>query len=112
MSQTVSALPELVTPGDMTKTSVETKEWKPNKGQARLYVQNWPELVGLTVAYYKTGNVCHATLNGQSVSNAEAGRILAAKVWIGVEDDEVHVEGCCGRKVTGQDIRKAVEAAR
>ncbi|MUL61063.1 MULTISPECIES: hypothetical protein [unclassified Mycolicibacterium] len=91
---------------------LSTREWAPRSGQTRLYVQNLADLIGLDVDYYKSGNISSAALDGQAISNAEAGRILAAKVWIGVADGQVRVDGFTANSITAQEISEAVRAAR
>lgn len=61
-----------------------TRRWAPRNGQAHLYVQNI----------------------------AEAGRILAARVWIGANDGRVHVDGLDARSVTAEEITRAVRDAQ
>lgn len=75
-------------------TSHDARTWSSRDGSRfRLYINDWAALIGLRIDRYNTGNISHATLNGDKISNSEAGRILAAgdKVWI--ENGEVHVTG-------------------
>lgn len=94
----------------MTET-IELREWtKPGTSQVRRYVRNWPALIGLEVSHYNTGNISGARLDGEHISNAEAGRILAAKVWLDAED-AVHVDGLRARWLDADDIASAVTRA-
>lgn len=53
----------------------------------RLYIN--ASLLGLECKYYKTGNISDATLNGVRVSNCEARRLKAAKVYVDVATGKV-----------------------
>jgi hypothetical protein len=59
------------------------RPWNKQDGTRRIYLNPkiWAPWIGLDVAYYKTGNVSSAALNGEAISNAEARRILNAKVY-------------------------------
>lgn len=67
------------------------REWTARDGTVRRYVNNWPAIVGLEVSRYNTGNIAHATVNGERISNAGARRLLNTKVWLDV-GDQVHVD--------------------
>jgi hypothetical protein len=56
-------------------------DWTGRAGQRRVYLNEWPEMVGLDVGFYRTGNVSGASLNGEKISNGKASRLLCAKVW-------------------------------
>lgn len=65
-------------------------EWvHPSTGEVRIYINDLPELYGLRTSHYKTGNISSATLDGNTISNSEAGRILSrlrgAKLWLGAD---------------------------
>jgi hypothetical protein len=92
-----------------TTTKPELSEWTSRTGQVRRYINNWPAIVGLDVGYYKTGNIQSASLNGERISNAEAGRLLSAKVWIDAAD-EIHVDYNRSR-TSDDDIKAAVRTA-
>ena len=66
--------------------------WRNPGGTVRVYFNDLPELFGLDLSFYKTGNVNRARLDGQTISNSQAGRYLASfesmKVW--VEDGKLH----------------------
>lgn len=82
------------------------KPWKD-----RRYVNNLADLIGLEVSHYGTGNICYAALNGEKISNAAAGRILGAKVWLD-PDDQVHVDYWTERSViTADQVKQAVAEA-
>ena len=58
--------------------SIGGRDWR----GTRTYLNDVDELIGLDVAYYRSGNACDAALDGQDISNAEARRLLATKVWL------------------------------
>jgi hypothetical protein len=55
----------------------------------RLYI-NATDL-GAEIDYYKSGNVCSAKWQGESVSNADGRRLLASKVFVDVKTGELSV---------------------
>jgi hypothetical protein len=58
-------------------------EWKhPRTGEVRYYLNGWTGMVGLEVSRYGTGNISSASLGGEHISNAQAGRLLGVKVWV------------------------------
>jgi hypothetical protein len=65
----------------------------PSTGEVRVYFNSWPELIGLEVSRYNTGNICGATLDGESISNARARDILGVvtKVWWSDADNQIHI---------------------
>lgn len=60
----------------------------------RVYLNDWAQFIGLEVERYKSGNIWNATLNGETISNGEAGRLLGAvhKVFFDNTDDQLHIE--------------------
>ncbi len=56
----------------------------------RLYINS--TRIGLSLEYYKTGNICHAELNGERISNSRAYSIKAAKNYIDVADGSIHTD--------------------
>lgn len=59
------------------------KLWEKN-GYRRFYLNNWTELAGVEISYYKSGNISSATLGGELISNSKAYKLGLAggKVWI------------------------------
>ena len=55
----------------------------------RLYIDTTK--LGLDVDYYKTHRVRSATWQGETITNADARRLLGSKVWIDVKTGELHV---------------------
>ena len=87
-------------------------EWK-NYGKHRIYlnIDVQMKLLGLEVTSYKTGNIKHAKLNGEDISNTRAAKIIGSldKFWYDVRT------GHCGwsryaNNGIANDIRKAIEA--
>lgn len=49
------------------------------------------EMIGLDLSFYKTGNIQSARLNGDSISNSHAKRLLSSidgKFWYDVKNDK------------------------
>lgn len=75
-----------------TTLELDFNEWvHPTTKQVRRYVNNWTDICGLEVDYYKSGNVSSAALNGEHIPNVRAVAIMCAKVWLD-EADQVHVD--------------------
>ena len=49
------------------------------------------KVANLDVEYYKTGNISHASINGQAVSNSEGCRIKESKVYFDAADEQFHL---------------------
>ena len=66
----------------MSADPIATNAWThPRTGQVRHYVADIADAIGLDIARYKSGNIRGARVGGEGISNAEAGRILAARIW-------------------------------
>ena len=67
---------------------VKLRYWRKPGGGNRHYVQNLPELIGLELTYYKTGNISSARLNREHCSNNRAYREIGecGRVWL--DDNE------------------------
>jgi len=80
-------------PKDVTKMeTLKVKEWTPQNGSKRYYVNNWKELCGVRIQKHSSGNVSSATFFGNETSNRSATRYLVnAKVWYG-EDKKIIVD--------------------
>lgn len=72
----------------------------------RLYAN--AEDFGLYTESYNSGNIRYAELNGVKISNAAAGRILSAKIYIDVKTGELVVSRATG---DADEIVEAVKAA-
>jgi hypothetical protein len=68
-------------------------EWAVGK-MHRIYFENLYNWYGLKVNTYKSGNICSATLNGESISNTTANEILSdlimPKIWFDMVDCKFH----------------------
>lgn len=72
--------------------TAQIKEWvKPGTKQVRRYINNWEELIGLELHYYKSGNISWALFDGEPISNAAARRICNGKVWLDSKN-ELHMD--------------------
>lgn len=47
---------------------------------------------GLEISRYKTGNISHAKVNGEWISNAEGRRLLAAKSYYDLTTDRLVID--------------------
>lgn len=77
----------------------------------RLYIN--VTRLGLEVDYYKTGNVSSATWQGESISNADARRLLGSKVYVDVNTGELNVSTSyreCYDTISVEDAAKAYVA--
>lgn len=71
----------------------------------RLYID--AEDLGLEVRYYNSGNIADAKFHGESISNAEARRMRAAKVFVDIETGTLHSD----REDLREEAEKIMEAA-
>lgn len=96
----------------MTDTkNTQARDWTSTSNQHRRYLNDWAaDLADLEVDYYKSGNIRSAALAGEGISNSEACRILAIKVWLD-DADEVHVDRNGSRTFTDSQIVELVNAA-
>ncbi|PVC80538.1 hypothetical protein DBP19_35975 [Streptomyces sp. CS090A] len=60
----------------------------------RVYINDWAQYAGIDVDYYRSGNVCGATLGGRGIANGRVGGLLGAvsKVYFDVTDGLLHVQ--------------------
>lgn len=58
----------------------------------RIYFSHWSEHAGLELIHYNSGGICAATWQGQSISNAQAGKILDSihKFYFDVADGKLY----------------------
>lgn len=73
----------------------------------RLYID--ATACGLEYDTYKSGNISSATFNGESISNARAGRMKAMKMYVDIATGEFHAEHAYGTK-GDTEIAAAAEA--
>ena len=67
-----------------------TKETAEGKKYDRIYF-NAKDL-GMVVEYYKTGNVRNAEVNGDSISNSQARRLMASKAYYDVASGQLVID--------------------
>lgn len=87
------------------------REW--TKGTMhRVYLNDWPELAGIGVSRYNSGNISSAAIDGEGVSNAEARRLLGAveKVYWDAADGEIHIKWGYAepRSLTRDDLKNRI----
>lgn len=61
-------------------TSIGGNLWERGT-KRRVYLNDWPTLIGLDIERYNTGNIRHATLDGETISNSRAHKLLGAQVY-------------------------------
>ena len=85
----------------------------PVTGEERVYLDDWRQLVGIEFDYYKTGNIRHAYLGGEKVSNNVGYSLQNIRVWLD-QLDRVHVDGLnerAGRYISEGEIADVIETA-
>lgn len=90
-------------------------EWQ--KGDRhRIYFNDLATLAGLDIDRYGTGNISGATLDGRTISNSEAKRIVSrlldTKVWFDVADGKFHWQAPAGSDDWIKRILTAIRAKR
>lgn len=90
------------------------KAWKKNDGSVCYYINDWMDMIGLEVEYYKSGNVsgvCWSEkFDNWTPSNCWFKKnVLGTKVWVS-EEGQVHVDYCKDKDVE-RSIIEAVTAA-
>ncbi|MEU3455550.1 helix-turn-helix domain-containing protein [Micromonospora sp. NPDC006766] len=88
-------------------TRIGGREWRKSDGTLRVYlnVDVWAPLVGLEIEFYKSGNIAHATLNGEKISNRRAAQLTAIKVYWEASQIFITRDAALGR-----EIREAIAA--
>ena len=92
-----------------TTETITLKSWTGRDGKVRRYLNCAIDLLGLDIERYKTGSVRFATLNGESISNADAQRILDAKVWLD-SANHLHLDYWTARAMTEDEARAIITA--
>ncbi len=85
-------------------------DWQRN-GTHRVYLNQTNSMLGLDVDTYKSGNISSATLHGETISNAEAGRLGSAldKVYLDATTGTLHVQwGWHANRYDKADLMKQV----
>lgn len=75
---------------EMIKKAEEmgAKRWQAH-GKDRLYIN--ADALGYVYDCYNTGNISHAYLNAEMISNCEMRRVLGAKTYIDVETGKLFI---------------------
>ena len=82
---------------NMEKVRAECKEWTPNIGQVRYYIDDWKQISEIKLKYHETGNLESVSIDGvyKFISNhAWSGYCAWMRVWVGAEDCELHIDYC------------------
>jgi hypothetical protein len=93
-----------------TLTAIGGRRWQKN-GMDRVYLNDAHQYLGLEVDRYKSGNIWAAYLDGEKISNAEAGRIASAmdKVYFDLTTGELRIQGYgIPRAITLDEIRTRI----
>ena len=79
-------------------------------GKDRYYfnAEEIKEILGLEVSYYKSRFISKASINGEEISHAKAGRYLSVKLYFDLLDNEFHFSGS---EYEANDIINALKAA-
>ena len=74
-----------------TMTAIGGSRWQKN-GHDRVYINNWVDYLPLEIDRYKSGNICWAAWNGETISNSQAAKLLGTidKVWFDAADGKLH----------------------
>ena len=76
-----------------TMTAIGGRRWTKN-GMDRVYLNDFATVPGLELDHYKSGNISYAALDGETISNAEGGRLSTAvdKVYFDAADGKVYIK--------------------
>ena len=98
---------------NMEKVRTECKEWTPESGQVRYYINDWMQISGVKLEYHGTGNLESLNIDGECSpisSNYAWSKFCAnVKVWVGTEDCELHID-CCDQDYIRGHVFKRVYA--
>ena len=76
----------------MTSTQTLTlNTWTDSRGNTRRYINNWADLIGLTLTWRKW-TLMGGTLAGETISRPRAYQLYDIKVWLD-DTDELHIDG-------------------
>lgn len=94
-----------------TMMAIGGSRWQ-KAGKDRIYVNDWQQYIGLEVDSYKSGNISHATLGGEKISNSEAYRLLTAvhKVYFDTADSKIYIQwgDSSPRSMDRDDLKQAI----
>lgn len=79
-------------------------------GMKRYYMNDaaLEAVFGLSIDRYKTGNISSASLNGEGISNAKAGRLIGRGVFYDAVAHEWFRTGAFGKTVLDGELRDAL----
>lgn len=86
-------------------------------GMDRIYFNDLPQWYGLELSYYKTGHISSAALNGEHISNNQAGKLGArfsgSKLWYDLNTGRFEVKGLTDELAAAviENIRAAARVA-
>lgn len=92
-----------------TTTAADIRSWtKPGTDETRRYINNWAELAGIEVDYYKSGNVSSVSIADYdgNVSNAKGSLTAAGKVWLD-DADNLHLDYHKPGSLLSEDEKRA-----
>lgn len=93
-------------------TAIGGRDWQ-RDDKHRVYLNDPSAMIGLEIDTYGTGNISSATLNGERISNAAAGRLRGAidKVYLDVASGTIFVSwGHTADRYDKADLLKQVAA--
>lgn len=94
----------------MTNIEAQINSWTARDGSVRRYINNWQELAGFEVEYYKSGNLCGVAFQGETLSNRKGSRAMSGKVWLDA-DNGLHFDYHDEDAVTIEQKRAAIVEA-
>lgn len=62
---------------------------RPGTDEVRVYLNDWPDLIGLDVEHYKTGNIRSAFYRGEPLSNNKTRNFAGVKAYWKSTDGKV-----------------------
>jgi hypothetical protein len=80
-----------------TMAAIGGSRWT-KAGRDRVYINNIADYLGLDIAYYNSGNVSGATLDGEGIANSRVYGILGciSKVYFDTADGKLHAQYATG----------------
>jgi hypothetical protein len=74
-----------------TMTAIGGNRWTKN-GHDRVYINDWDRHLPLEIDRYKSGNICWAAWDGETISNTQASKLLGTidKIWFDAADGKLH----------------------
>lgn len=82
-------------------------EWK-KYGKNRLYF-DVKESPLLDLGFYKSGNINFSEFEGEKISHAEASKLVASKIFIDLDTNELHIEAAGDEDMLDEIAKAAIE---